>query len=43
MVDGWLMDGWWIWRFPEKKKTVPPRYPFIHGIFHGINHPAIDN
>ena len=28
-----------MWRFPEM--GVPPNHPFIDGIFHEINHPAI--
>jgi hypothetical protein len=39
MVDGNLFNM----EVSGEKKTVPPRYPFIHGIFHGINHPAIGN
>ena len=30
---------WMIWRFPEMR--VSPSHPFIDGVFHDINHPAL--
>jgi hypothetical protein len=29
------------WRFPTSHRDNPSSHPFIDGIFHGRNHPAI--